>query len=161
SRSMRTTMHAVVLAALAPHGKVNREDLQRSHAQVKEMSLFGKAHYLLALTQVADTVEMQAEVLDMIRAHANETSGKFVFSEGFAAPYPRSLPPSSPTTCPIPRALLPSKDPRQSGPTASDVPSKLVRTIPQTRQNRTHWANTQENIFCMNALSDFSRVYEP
>jgi uncharacterized protein YfaS (alpha-2-macroglobulin family) len=44
---------------------------------------------------------------------------------------------------------------------ASDVPSKLVRTITQTRQNRTHWATTQENIFCMNALSDFSRIYEP
>ena len=41
------------------------------------------------------------------------------------------------------------------------MPSKLVRTITQTRQNRTHWANTQENIFCMNALSDFSRIYEP
>ena len=81
SRSMRATIHAVALAALAPSGKVHREDLPRYHAQVKEMSLFGKAHYLLALTQVADTAEMQAEVLDMIRAHANETSGKLVFSE--------------------------------------------------------------------------------
>ena len=91
SRSMRATIHAVALAALAPSGKVSHEDLQRYHAQVREMSLFGKAHYLLALTQVAGTAAMQAEVLDMIRAHANETSGKLVFSEEVDVAYKRIL----------------------------------------------------------------------
>jgi len=161
SRSMRATIHAVALAALAPSGKVNREDLLRYHAQVQEMSLFGKAHYLQALTQVADTAALQTEVLNMIRAHANETSGKLVFSEEVDVAYERILHSSLRTNCAILSAWLAASAPPQSDPMASDVPSRLVRTITQTRQNRTHWASTQENIFCMNALSDFSRIYEP
>ena len=41
-----------------------------------------------------------------------------------------------------------------------DIPFKLVRYITQSRKNRDHWENTQENMFCMNALIDYSRVYE-
>src|SRR5262249_52952391 len=148
SHSMRATIRAVALAALAPQGKITREDLQRYQAQVKAMSLFGQAHYLLALTQVPDTAEMQAEVLDMMQAHANETSGKLVFSEEVDTAYQRLLDSSLRTNCAILSALLAARDPRQSGPAASDVPSKLVRTITQSRQNRTHWPNTQENLFC-------------
>jgi uncharacterized protein YfaS (alpha-2-macroglobulin family) len=161
SRSMRGTIQAVALAALAPSGKVGHEDMQRYHTQVREMSLFGKAHYLLALTQVVGTAAMQAEVLDLIRAHANETSGKLVFSEEVDAAYKRILDSSLRSNCAMLSAFLASQESHQGRPTASDVPSKLVRTITQTRQNRTHWATTQENIFCMNALSAFSRIYEP
>jgi uncharacterized protein YfaS (alpha-2-macroglobulin family) len=35
-----------------------------------------------------------------------------------------------------------------------------VRYITQSRQNRDHWENTQENMFCLNALIDYSRAYE-
>jgi uncharacterized protein YfaS (alpha-2-macroglobulin family) len=160
SQGMRATLHAIVLAALAPHGKVTREDMHRTHAHVQEMSLFGKAYYLLALTQVADTADMQAEVVDMLRAHANETSGKLVFSEEVDIAYQRLLYSSLRTNCAILSALVAYDTAQASGTTASDVPSKLVRTITQTRQNRVHWSNTQENIFCTNALLDFSQAYE-
>lgn len=30
------------------------------------------------------------------------------------------------------------------------MPAGLVRSISQTRKNRDHWENTQENMFCMN-----------
>ena len=41
-----------------------------------------------------------------------------------------------------------------------DLPLKLVRSITQARGNRDHWENTQENMFCMNALVDYRRQYE-
>lgn len=41
-----------------------------------------------------------------------------------------------------------------------DVPFKQVRAITQSRGNRDHWENTQENVFCLNALMDYSRIYE-
>jgi uncharacterized protein YfaS (alpha-2-macroglobulin family) len=41
-----------------------------------------------------------------------------------------------------------------------DIPFKLVRSITQGRKNRDHWENTQENMFCMNALVNYSRAYE-
>lgn len=43
---------------------------------------------------------------------------------------------------------------------AADIPFKLVRYITQSRKNRDHWENTQENVFCMNGLIDFSKLYE-
>jgi uncharacterized protein YfaS (alpha-2-macroglobulin family) len=43
---------------------------------------------------------------------------------------------------------------------AGDEPFRLVRAITQTRGSRDHWENTQENMFCMNAVVDYSRVYE-
>ncbi len=158
TRGMHATVYAMILAALAPHGTVQLEDIQRYHVHLKDMSLFGKAHYLLALTHLPDTSAMQAEVLTMIRAHANETSGKLVFSEEVDAAYTRILSSALRTNCAVLSALVAARD---SGTVAHDVSAKLVRTITQTRQQRTHWDNTQENLFCLNALSAFSRAFEP
>ena len=41
-----------------------------------------------------------------------------------------------------------------------DIPYKHVRYITGSRKKRDHWENTQENMFCMKALVDYSRVYE-
>ncbi len=41
-----------------------------------------------------------------------------------------------------------------------DKPFKLVRTITQSRGSRDHWENTQENMFCMNALVEYAKAYE-
>ncbi|MBN2362094.1 MAG: hypothetical protein JXR83_21765 [Deltaproteobacteria bacterium] len=45
------------------------------------MSLFGKAHYLMALILVQAPEPVQAEARDLIRSHGNETGGKLVFGE--------------------------------------------------------------------------------
>src|SRR3546814_11833694 len=37
---------------------------------------------------------------------------------------------------------------------------KLTRTITQARGARTHWANTQENVFCTRALIDYADKFE-
>lgn len=37
---------------------------------------------------------------------------------------------------------------------------KLTREIAARRKQKTYWENTQENMFCMNALIDYSRQYE-
>ena len=31
-----------------------------------------------------------------------------------------------------------------------DIPYKLVRMIAEARGSKTHWENTQENLFCLN-----------
>lgn len=155
TRGMRATLHAVILAALAPHGKVQVEDTQRYQPHLKQMSLFGLAHYLQALTHLPNTAALQEEVLRMIQAHGNETSGKLVFSEEVDVAYTRMLHSSLRSNCAILSALVAMQ------PAASEVPAKLARSITQTRQNRTSWPNTQDNLFCMNALSAFSRAFEP
>jgi len=43
---------------------------------------------------------------------------------------------------------------------STDTAFKIVRYLTQSRKSRNHWENTQENAFCMQALTAFSRVYD-
>ncbi len=160
SAGMGSTVRAVALAALSEHDKVSLRDLRRYRRHVEEMTLFGKAHYLMALTRVENTEDLQSDVINLIRAHANETGGKFIFGEQVDFVYKRMLNSSLRTNCSVLNAFLAYEDPKQGNHPASDVPFKLVRTLTQTRKNKAHWENTQENMFCMNALIEFGRVYE-
>lgn len=157
SAGMSSTVRAVALAALAPHGKISIADLHRYKSHLGHMSLFGKAHYLQAATALAAPLELQKEVVDTIRAHANETGGKFIFSEQLDSRFERILATSLRSNCAVLSALLAYE---QATKADSATPFKLVRTIRQSRKRGGYWQNTQENMFCMNALTDFSREYE-
>ena len=81
SKGMASTVRAVALAALAKQGRIDLSDLERYAPHVPEMSLFGKAHFLLAALCLPGTEEMRSRVVDMILSHGNESGGKMVFSE--------------------------------------------------------------------------------
>jgi uncharacterized protein YfaS (alpha-2-macroglobulin family) len=130
----------------------------RYQRHVPQMSLFGKAHYLLALTKVPDTAPLQQDVVRMIQAYGNETGGKFVFSETIDTSHARLLGSPLRSNCAILSALLAYQN--TTGGPLNDIPFKLTRMITQSRQNRSHWENTQENMFCMQALIAFSQAYE-
>ena len=51
-KSMAFDVRAVILAALSGKGKLTRDELERYARNVPEMSLFGKAHFLMALARV-------------------------------------------------------------------------------------------------------------
>ncbi len=158
SKGMSSTVRAVALAALAPHGGLTRLDVDRYRRHVPQMSLFGKAHYLLALTEVSNTASLQKDVVRMIQAHGHETGGKFAFSETLNTSYDRLLASSLRSNCAILSAFLAHQT--TAGDAGNDMPFKLTRMITQSRKNRSHWENTQENMFCMQALIAFSHVYE-
>jgi uncharacterized protein YfaS (alpha-2-macroglobulin family) len=160
SQGMASTVRAVALAALAEHGKISRSDLERYRPHVPEMSLFGMAHFLYAALKVKGTEELQTEITNLILAHANQSGGKFVFSESMDESYERILASPLRTNCAVLSALVDLGESNERSTMVGDIPFKLVRTITQTRENRDHWENTQENMFCMNALIDYSRVYE-
>ena len=160
SIGMGSSVRAVALAALAPAGKVTPADIERYRSHVPQMDLFGKAHYLQALNHVRGMGEVKQEVLDLILSHANESGGKLVFTEQLDDGFARILHSELRTSCAVLNALV-SQNPQlleQSG--SSELPFKIVRTITQSRKQRNHWENTQENIFCMNALVDYRQRYE-
>nr|WP_305909367.1 alpha-2-macroglobulin family protein [Methylomarinum sp. Ch1-1]MDP4522274.1 alpha-2-macroglobulin family protein [Methylomarinum sp. Ch1-1] len=153
SKGMAATVRAVALAALSAQGKVGLSDLRRYRPHVPYMSLFGKAHYLQAALAVQGGERLVAEVRDMIISHAQQSGGKLSFNEELDDSYTRILATPLRANCAILSALIQSKQP-------GDSPFKLVRTITQARGKRDHWENTQENLFCMQALTDYSRRYE-
>ena len=160
TKGMASTVRAVALAALVGHGNINRSDLLRYRPHVPQMSLFGKAHFLMAALGVDGSDAMRAEVANLILAHANQSGGKFVFSEVIDDSYSRILSSALRTNGAVLSALTAYGRTDAGRQLVGDAPFKIVRYITQSRKNRDHWENTQANMFCLNALIDYSRVYE-
>ena len=150
TKGMASSVRAVALAALAPAGKVNLPDIERYRRHVAEMDLFGKAHYLLASVELGADAELQAEVRSDILAHSNQSGGKFTFSESIDVDFQRILYSPVKSNCAVLSSLVREED----------VAFKLTRSITQERKRRDRWENTQDNMFYMNALIDYSGTYE-
>ena len=160
SEGMNTTIRAVALAALAAEGKITKEDIARYQPYVSQMSLFGKTHFLQAAMAVGGEELLVKDVAKQILAHANQSGGKFIFSEELDDSYSRVLASPLRENCAILDTFTALGERKEGGELVQDIPFKLVRAITQTRKNRDHWENTQENMFCMKALSDYAGVYE-
>lgn len=161
SRGMTTSIRAVALAALASKNKIDIAELSRFESQVHEMDLFGKSHYLIAASSLGGTAEIQKKVVDMIMSTANETGGKYVFSEELDAVYTRVLSSLPRSQCAVLSALISSKA-KLSDKLAlrDDTFFKVVRSISAYRNSKGHWDSTQENVYCVNALVDYSSLFE-
>ncbi|MCB1215258.1 MAG: large extracellular alpha-helical protein, partial [Deltaproteobacteria bacterium] len=157
---MSSTVRAVALAALAPHGEISLEDLERYRRHVPEMSLFGKSQYLKAALAIPGAEEIQKEVTTMLLKQANQSGGKMSFSENLDLGYTHMLSTELRSQCAILTSLVDYGEKTKGESLVGDIPFKLVRSITQARGNRDHWENTQENIFCMKSLLDYSKVYE-
>ncbi len=157
---MTSTVRAVALDALAKAGKITAEDVARYEPHLKNMSLFGKAHFMEAALAFENTKPAAKTAADMIFATGSETGGKFLFNETLDDGYLRILATPLRDNCAVLSAFLSYKATPEGAALMGDKPFKLVRSITQSRGNRDHWENTQENMFCMNALVDYARVYE-
>ncbi len=160
SRGMSSTVRAVALAALSEHEKISLSDLRRYEPHVPFMSLFGKTHYLMAALNIKGGASIAKRVAKKILAHSSQTGGKFLFNEELDDGYKRILATPIRANAAILSAFTKLGEKEYGAEIAGDIPFKLVRSITQTRGSRAHWENTQENMFCMNALIQYSRVYE-
>ena len=133
NRGMASSIRAVALAALAPHRKVDLDDLELYQSHVEYMSLFGKSHYLGANLQTDGADTIRTAVLEQIEAHASVSGGKFQFNELLDDGYQRVLSTPLRSNCSILSTLTALG--QIDGERVGDVPFKLVRTITQTRGN--------------------------
>lgn len=157
---MSATVRAVALAALVEVGKADKDDVLRYEPHVKDMSLFGKAQFMQAAIKAGGLEQETRKVSDMILASGDETGGKFRFSETLDNGYARILTTALRDNCAILDAFLDYGAVDGGETLIGDKPFKLARAITQSRGNRDHWENTQENMFCMNALAHYAQRYE-
>ncbi len=161
SKSMRSTIRAVALNALAHAKKLNAQTLERYFRHYPDMTLFGRAHYLEAMLQTGGVKkEMKKELLDSIFSTASQSAGKIQFNElvGSGSSYLLTTPMR--TNCAILSTMIAAQQDEALHSSIGDVASKMVRAISQARGTQGYWGNTQENIFCMNALSAYAKAYE-
>lgn len=153
---MGSTVRAVALAALAQRGTIDRNEVLRYQRHVPQMSLFGRSHYLKALTAVGADAQDQRAVVDNLRSHTHQSGGKIVVNESQDFAYQRILASPLRSQCAMVDALLSHED--QGA--ASDWPFRMVKTITDSRKQSDRWENTQENMFCMAALVNYAKRYE-
>jgi alpha-2-macroglobulin len=147
---MVASVRALILAAYKDTGKISADDVLRLRKEVKIMPLFGKAQYLAA----AQNTPAGKETLNDILAAGIESSGKLSFNDTASESYERILSTPLRDNCAVLDALL------NENALAADKAEQIVRFIIAGRGNRDHFENTQENIFCLNALSRYARAFE-
>ncbi len=157
---MSSTVRAVALAALADAHSINKDEVLRYASHLPRMALLGKSHYLQALiASGAPPAEIQRTVEAML-AMGNQSGGKFQLTETLHDNYSELLATPLRDNCAALSGLLRAASTPGVSEKVADVPFKLVRMITQARGNRDHFENTQENVFCTNALVAYARAYE-
>ncbi|MES1990119.1 MAG: alpha-2-macroglobulin family protein [Pseudomonadota bacterium] len=161
SAQMISSVRAVALAALARESRVTARDIERLRPDFKTMGLFGNAMVLQASLSLKDGTgdKIAKERVDFILAHSNQTSGKFSFAEDQGEGFARILATPLRDNCAILSSLVAySKAGKRKD--IFDVAYKLVRSISQSQRKEGYWGNTQENMFCANALADYAAAFE-
>ncbi len=160
SEGMVSSVRAVALQALAERNRASLDELQRYEKYAPQMDLFGLAAYLDAAVHVKGADSLARSLAGQILSHANQSGGKFQFSEIWDDGYYQLLGTPMRSNCAILSALLHYGETPPGAALVGDVPFKLVRAITQTRGARDHWENTQENVFCTAALAEYAALYE-
>ncbi len=161
SKGMSSSVRAVALAALAESGKITAGDIERYERHVPEMDLFGKSHFLQAAIKTEGVAKnIISTTTSSILGHASQTGGKFQFNEPWDDSYKYILATPMRSNCSVLSSLISVQAESSNGKSVGDIPFKLVRSITQSREDKDHWENTQENVFCLNALIDYASIYE-
>jgi len=158
TQHMSATVRAVALNALVASGRIGLTDLVRYEGHLPYMDLFGAANFLGATLQVDGASALAEKAINQILAHSNTTGGKLTFNDDVDDGYRRILTSPLRSSCAVLSALTKVSDLDRFG--LGDAPAAMTRAITQTRGSRDHWENTQENMFCMNALIDYARRFE-
>ncbi|MEQ1440336.1 alpha-2-macroglobulin family protein [Fontimonas sp. SYSU GA230001] len=156
SGEARAQLRAVVLAALAARGAVDAREIARHAPQLPRMGLFGEALFLRAAQQVENGGAAAQAARNRVLSRANESAGRMSLQDERDADWNWLLGSAMRSNCAALSALI-ADDER---PGLGELPFKLVRHVLSARGTKTHWANTQENLFCARALLDYANAYE-
>jgi uncharacterized protein YfaS (alpha-2-macroglobulin family) len=155
----KAAVRATALYALAYQGKVTLTDLQRFWPEFGKMGLFGQSHFVQAALLVPGAELIAKEGLSQIMGHSTQTSGKYLFSDTVGDEFDRILSTPLRSNCAALDTLV-SVAKKSGLDKVGDVPMKLVRSISQSRKGHEYFDNTQENLFCMQAIANYAKLYE-
>lgn len=153
TKRSRATVRAMIAYVLSKQGDGLSGQLSNLFNERELLSLFGKGFLAMALHQNGDAMASQQQsLMQEIMNRSEITSGKVVFSESHDDGFSRILHSTTRSNCLLLTAFT------EVTPDGALV-TPLMRHIAQSRRaNR--WNNTQENIYCLNAMRDYARIYE-
>ena len=162
SPGMRSSVRAVALAALARSKKLSSQDLLRYKRVLKEMNLFGVANYLTASAITPDGIANAVDAERQLLSFANQSAATMTFTEPVEAVSERILDSNMRTQCAVLDSFLTlaSQGDAKTKERLSLLLPKLVQSITFDRKRKDRWENTQENVFCSQALARYAGQFE-
>lgn len=160
SAEMLATCRAIALAALADHGKVTLEDLERFYPHTKQMDLFGKAYFVQAALKTAGGKKMAHELMRHILSYTQETSDQITFVETTHHYDSRILSSVFRTQAVLLETMILFAQTYQDTDLIGDKPLKLMKILMKKPKNMDHWGNTHDNLYAMKALMAYTKAYE-
>lgn len=155
TKRSKAAVRAIIAYVSGKRGDNVSSSVNKLYEERELLSLFGKGFLLMAIkhTPDAQTKAVQLKTLKVEIMNRSEiTSGKMQFRESIDDGFKRILHSTTRTNCQLLTALA-------EVDSASPHITPLMRFIAATRRaNR--WNNTQENLFCLNGMIDYARIYE-
>ena len=159
-QSMVATTRAVILEALAYHGKATLSDVERFLPHVKKMNAYGKSSFARAAMKVESGGAIADQVVRELLSHFNETPTQMTWAEDLSPLSLRILDTPLRETCSALETLAQYSLTPKGKQLVGDKATKLAKTVTMARKSKLHWENTQENLYCARALATYSKVFE-
>ncbi|HUP90615.1 MAG TPA: alpha-2-macroglobulin family protein [Solimonas sp.] len=155
---VRGSVRAVVLAALAARGKLDRSELDRFLPDLARIGLFGQALFWQAANRTPDGAAAARRAQDLVLSRGQESAGKLVLREDDRTLWHWLLGSEPRSNCAALSALLAAP---LADPALAETPMKLTRAISAARRDDGRWYTTQETLFCTRAMIEYARRFEP
>lgn len=152
---IQATVGAVVLHALALSGELSNTELTHYSKQINQMDLFGLSQFLLATLKQDSAHPLTAKVLERIMNHRSLVDGAVEFVESVPRGFTRILHSDTRSLCSVLEALTLLNQNTSGGIEIGEL-KELSNAVRHARDNLPCWRNTQDNVFCTNAMITFS-----
>ena len=151
---LQATVGAVVLHALAALGELKETEVSFYSEQINQMDLFGLSHYLMASLKLDPTHQLNEKLFKRIMNHRSLTDGAIEFVESVPRKFTRILHSDTRSLCSVLEALTQLSENSTMELELGEL-NQLSNAVRYARENMPYWRNTQDNVFCTNALITF------
>lgn len=152
----QATIGSLLLHALSISGELGVAELDVYSEQIHQLHLFGLSHYLLAALKVDPTLPLIDKIFTRIMNHRSLVDGAVEFREK-AVPlaYVRMLHSDTRSLCSVLEALTVMSAKTTQGIDIGEL-KELANAVRYARDNQPWWMSTQDNVFCTNAMLEYS-----
>jgi len=152
----QATIGAVILHARAISNELSESELIAYSDYLEQMGLFGLSQYLLAALELDPQLQLIDEILARIMNHRSLVDGAVEFVED--APFStgaRLLHSDTRSLCSILESLTKYSELSSNGIDVGEL-KELANSVRYIRGSLPRWMSTQDNVFCTQAMLEFS-----
>ncbi|MYD46442.1 MAG: hypothetical protein F4W92_08830 [Gammaproteobacteria bacterium] len=151
---LEATVSAAVLHALAVLGELKDSDLALFSEQMGQMDLFGLSQYLMASITLDPSHSLIPRIFEKVMNHRSLVDGVVEFVESVPRRFSEILHSDTRSLCTVLEALTKLSNTTGMVIDISEL-KELSNSVRYARESQPYWRNTQDNVYCTNAMITF------